>query len=181
MMNPYESNHYKSWSALNKQLTGLLCGPLKNRLSYFLTRYHKVHDSYGRAAIRLDGRELVCFSWIEMYHQENDLHTVWEETGVWDHDDPKLKKKWDENATYCDMDFLSAATAFLNTPIEEALYSDNYIFRIFAILDRRVGKRTLRKIADAEDYRSYPAWVKQFYELRLELCERKKFFAGNPG
>lgn len=170
-MNPYESNHYKSWSALNKQLTGFLCAPLQRRISYFLTRYHKVRNSYGRAAIRLDGREMVCFSWIEMYRQDADVNTIWEETGVWADHDPELKKKWDENATYCDMDFLSAATAFLNTPIEEALNSDNYILRIFAVLDRRTGKRTLRKIADAGDYQGFPGWVKQFYELRLDLYE----------
>lgn len=138
-------NHYKSWSSLNKQLADLLCDELKERVSYFLSRYHKVHNSYGRAAILLDKKELVCFSWIEMYHQEADLHELWEETGVWDHSDPDLKKKWDADANYCDMDFLSAATSFLQMPISKALYSDNYIVQIFAILDKRVGKRTLQK------------------------------------
>lgn len=42
-------NHYKSWAGLNKQLTDLLCEELKDHLSYFLTRYHRVHNSYGRA------------------------------------------------------------------------------------------------------------------------------------
>lgn len=163
-------NHYKSWAGLNRQLADLLCDELRERLSYFLSRYHKVHNSYGRAAIRLDKRELVCFSWIEMYHQETDLHEVWEETGVWDSDDLNLKKKWDENATYHDMDFLSAAISFLQMPIMEALYSDNYIVQIFAILDRRVGKRTLRKIKENGAYQNYPSWVKQFYDLRLGMC-----------
>lgn len=129
-------NHYKSWAELNKQLVDLLCDELKERLSYFLTRYHKVHNSYGRAAIRLDKRELICFSWIEMYRQEADLNEVWEETGVWDDNDLNLKEKWDVNATYYDMDFLSAATSFVQMPIMKALYS---IVKIFAILDRRIG------------------------------------------
>lgn len=163
-------NHYKSWADLNKQLTDLLCDELKERLSYFLTRYHKVHNSYGRAAIRLDKKEMVCFSWIEMYHQETDLNRVYRETGVWDDNGLTLKEKWDADGTYYDMDFLSAATSFLQMPIIEALYSDNYIVQIFAILDRRIGKRTLRKIKDDGSYQSYPSWVKQFYELRLRLC-----------
>lgn len=50
---------YKSWSGLGKQLTDNLCDALKNRITFFLTRYHSVHDSYDRAAIRLDGKELV--------------------------------------------------------------------------------------------------------------------------
>ena len=113
---------------------------------------------------------MVCFSWIEMYHQETDLHKVWKETGVWDYYDLNLKEKWDANATYYDMDFLLAATLFLQMPIMKALYSDNYIVQILAILDRRIGKRTLRKIKEDGAYQSYPSWVKQFYDLRLGMC-----------
>lgn len=162
-------NHYKSWSALNNQLSDLLCDELKNRVTYFLTRYHKVHNSYGRAAIRVDNKELVCFSWIEMYHQDYDAEEVWKETGVWDYHNPELKKKWDADAVYSDMDFLSAAALYLNMPIQEALFSDNYIIRIFAVLDRRIGKRTLQKIREKKEYDSLPAWVRQFYELRVAL------------
>lgn len=166
-------NHYKSWSGLQKQLTDFLCGDLKNRITYFLTRYHEVHDSYGRAAIRLDKREMVCFSWIEMYYQEEDLHAIWKETGVWDDSNPDLKRKWDAQGTYYEMDFLSAATAFLQMPIDDALVSENYIVRIFAILDRRVGRRTLRKIKEEGDYQNLPDWVRQFYELRLNSTSGK--------
>lgn len=163
-------NHYPSWSKLNQQLTGLLCEQLRGRLSYFLTRYHRVHNSYGRAAIRLDHRELICFSWVEMYQQDADLYDLWKETGRWDAQDLTLKEKWDADGAYHDMDFLRAATAFLQMPIEQALADSNYLIRIFAILDRRVGKRTLRKIKEAGAYQRYPHWVKQFYDLRLGLC-----------
>lgn len=161
--------HYKSWSELNKQLTDFLCDELKSHLSYFLTRYHKVHNSYGRAAIRLDNQELVCFSWIELYRQEYDLNEIWKKTGIWDSSNPDLKKKWDENASYHDMDFLSAAMSFLQMPIMQALYHEDYIIRIFAIVDRRIGKRTLQEIRKSRDYQYLPAWVKQFYELRFEM------------
>lgn len=74
--NPTENidmNHYKSWSALNKQLTSFLCDELKNRISYFLTRYHKVRNSYGRAAIRLDGKEREDYQnlpeWVKQFYE----------------------------------------------------------------------------------------------------------------
>lgn len=159
--------HYKSWSGLKKQLNEFICEELKNRIAYFLTRYHNVHNSYGRAAILLDGKELVCFSWIEMYHQDSDLDEQWENPDVRDFDNQELKAKWDMNKTYHDMDFLNAVTEFVNIPIDEALKSENYIIRIFAILDRRVGKRKLEEIAMQSAYVSYPDWVKQFYEIRL--------------
>ena len=160
-------NHYKSWSGLNQQLNAFLCDPLKDRISYFLTRYHEVHNSYGRASIKLDGKELVVFSWIDMYKQESDVHEHWKETGVYDYDALELKRKWEREGTLSEWDFLQAATDFLQMPIADALTSDNCLIRIFAILDRRVGKRTIRQIQDSGVYKTYPEWVQQFYQLRF--------------
>ena len=54
--------------------------------------------------------------------------------------------------------------------IARALASENPLVRVFAVMDRRLGKRTLQAIADAAAYQSDPAWVRQFYELRLSVC-----------
>lgn len=161
--------HYKSWGGLNKQLSLYLCDELQDRITYFLTRYHEVHNSYGRAAIRLDGKELICFSWIEMYHQENDISNLIEEKHENSYNEmtAMMKPKWDSDCTYCEMDFLDAVLQFRNMSIQEALQSENYIIKILAIMDKRVGKRTLMRIADDKEYKKYPRWVQQFYELRL--------------
>lgn len=161
-------NHYKSWSGLNRQLTDCLCASLKGRITYYLTRYHKVHNSYGRASILLDRKELVNFTWVEMYQQDHDLHELWEETGKWDLNAQELREKWDAGATYSEGDFLAAATEYLQLPIDAALDRDNCIIRIFAIMDARVGKRTLENIEKCAEYKKYPQWVRQFYELRLD-------------
>lgn len=163
-------NHYKSWSGLHKQLHGLLCEPLQGRVSYFLTRYHKVHNAYGRAAIRLDGKEIVGFTWVDGYRQERDLHKLWEGTGIWEDTDAQLNRKWAENGTYSEIDFLKAALSYLNLPVQQALASENPLIRVFAIMDRRLGKRTLQSIAGAQEYLAYPAWVQQFYRLRLDIA-----------
>lgn len=160
-------NHYKSWSGLNKQLGECLCDPLKERISYFLTRYHEVHNSYGRASIKLDGKELVVFSWIDMYKQEWDTNEHWKENGVYDSSAPELKDKWEREGTLSEWDFLQAATEFLQMPISSALKSDNCLIRVFAIMDRRVGKRTIKQIQDSEIYKTYPEWAQQFYKLRF--------------
>ncbi len=162
-------NYYKSWSGLNKQLSGFLCDELKDRITYFLTRYHQVHNAYGRASICLDGVELVIFSWVELYKQESDCYDRWVENGEWDYDTKELREKWAENATVSEYDFLKAATDFLQCSLEEALQHENVLIRVFAIMDRRVGKRTLSRIREAEEYKTYPKWVQQFYELRLNL------------
>ena len=163
-------DHYKSWSGLNKWLDACLCEELKGRITYFLTRYHKVHDSYGRAAILLDGKEQVCFSWIEQCRQEQQVSAKHAEdrSKGWFKLYDELKPVWDANCTYCDMDFLNAVLAFRNLSILDGLNSQDYIIKILAILDKRVGKRTLQKIQEAAEYQKYPEWARQFYELRLK-------------
>ena len=162
-------DHYKSWSGLNKWLNACLCEELKGGITYFLTRYRKVHASYGRAAILLDGKELVCFSWIEQYRQEQRVAAKHNEDrskdwfGLYD----EMQPAWNESCTLCEWDFLSAVLEYRNLSIQDALNSENYIIKILAILDKRVGKRTLQKIKEAEEYKKYPEWVRQFYELRL--------------
>ncbi|MDE6789577.1 MAG: hypothetical protein K2J47_09695 [Ruminococcus sp.] len=162
-------NHYKSWSGLNKQLSNFLCEALKDKITYFLTRYHDVHNAYGRAAVLIDKTELVDFSWIEGYEQEFAISRLHDNGIPWEERKEKLKTEWDKNCTYNEMDFLSAATAFLQMPISDALNSDNYIIRIFAILDKRVGKSTLQAIKSESSYKTLPEWVKQFYELRFSV------------
>ena len=161
-------NHYKSWSGLKKQLHEYLCDPLKDRVSYFLTRYHEVHNSYGRASIKVDGKELAVFSWIDMVKQERDADERWKETGFYDPDALELKTKWEKEGTLSEWDFLQAATDYLQMPIADALTCDNCLIRIFAILDRRAGSRTIKQIQESEVYKTYPEWVQQFYTLRFE-------------
>ena len=102
-----------------------------------------------------------------MYKQDSDMNERWEETGVWD-ETLDLRNKWQEEGTLSDWDFLQAATDFLQMPIADALISDNCLIRIFAILDRRVGRRTIKQMQDSEIYKTYPEWVQQFYKLRFE-------------
>lgn len=157
--------HFKSWSGVNKELEKLLADSLKGRISYFLTKYQSTHNCWGRAAIRLDGRELAIFSWVEQYEQESTCGYKGT-TDAFD-EDPQVVEQWKQNATFSDGDFLYAATRFLQMNIGDALICSDFLVRIFAILDQRVGKRTLRKIRDAGEYREYPDWVRQFYELRF--------------
>ena len=131
---------------LNRQLSEFLCEPLKSRITYFLTRYHDVHNAYGRAAILLDKKELVDFTWRDMYEQDYGISKLYDKDIPASNIEEILKPEWDKNRTYSEMDFLSSVTAFLTMPISDALSSDDYIVRILAILDRRVGKKTLQTI-----------------------------------
>ena len=52
------------------------------------------------------------------------------------------------NCTLCETDFINSLTIYLKTDIATARNSDNYLLRVFACMDRRVGKRMLVKIKD---------------------------------
>jgi len=85
---------------------------------------------------------------------------------------PETKRKWDLNLTWHDLDFINAALEFLQLPAGQALQSENAIIRIFAALDKRMGRRTLEKLWHTPAFEDNPEWVKQFYQLRkLTLSE----------
>ena len=164
-----EKSKYKSWSHLKKQMSELLCDALQGKITYFFTNYHEVHNVYGRAAINYNKKELVAFSWVEMYAQERDVSRRHREDRTVSYRElyEELEKgKWMTEGKLCEIDFINSVTTYLKTDIAEALRSDNYLLRVFAYLDRRVGKRTLVKIK--EETEVLPEWVRQFYRIRCE-------------
>lgn len=156
---------YKSWSDLKKQMNGLLCDSLKGKISYFYTSYHAVHNAYGRATVNYNKKEIVAFSWVERYTQEWEASRLYQEGAAVSYDELE-RKKWMPECTLCDADFISSLTIYLKTDIASSLRSENYLLRIFAYMDRRVGKRTLVKMKDEAE--TLPTWVKQFYKIRCE-------------
>ncbi len=67
---------------------------------------------------------------------------------------------------FTDDEFCDALAIYRNQGIEESIRSENPLVRMFAILDRRIGKRTLIKLKDAVE--ELPLWLRQFYRLRFD-------------
>lgn len=67
--------------------------------------------------------------------------------------------------TLCKADFYHAANQFLSQPIEKSLDSKAILFNIFALIDRRVGKKRLLGIE--ERIKSKHPIVQYFYRLRM--------------
>ena len=108
-----------SWSGMRSKLENeYLAASLRGHIQYYATSYNKCPDHEGRAAIRFDGKEEMAF-----------MDDTAVRLGVFDQ-----------------RSFYEAFSIFDNQSIEESLSSENMLVRIFAILDRRVGKRRLEKI-----------------------------------
>ena len=67
---------------------------------------------------------------------------------------------------YTDDEFCDALAAYRTQDIAASLHSENPLVRMLAILDRRVGKRTLSALRDTVSQQ--PEWLQNFYRLRMD-------------
>lgn len=74
------------------------------------------------------------------------------------------KEMMDAQTMLCKSDFYAVANTFLSSSIEESLESKNILLNIFALLDRRVGKKRLQDMRETMKMK-HPI-VQYFYELR---------------
>jgi len=150
-------------------------------VQYFRTIYHGAPDEYGRFAVRVDGEEIFQAN---PYNEDNYSQIAWnikknecirprEWTGremLYDEanssaeDEAQMISVNDGIVDSFDIPF--AIKKYLNQDIRESIADENPLIRMFAILDRRVGKRTLNEIA--ETVTDQPEWLYKFYRLRLD-------------
>lgn len=156
-----------NWSSIRRKLEKeYLALSLRGRIQYFVTRYKFSHDQEGRAAILLDGKEVLRGNYYSKFFK-SDLFPR----------DEKCSHRIKNEYSYMDevaLDlgcfdqrcFYSAFEEFDNQSIDESLKSDNLLVRIFAILDRRVGKRRLVKMREGID--NEPELFQFFYKVRAD-------------
>lgn len=156
-----------TWSKMrNKLEQEYLAESLRGHIRYFATSYSKCPDHEGRAAILLDGRQVLAGSYYEQWskahllpHDETlsaRLHTEFPCM-----DDTALKYgQFDQRCFY------KAFREFDGQSIAQSLASENLLVRIFALLDRRTGKRTLAKLG--EHISGEPEFFQIFYQIRLQ-------------
>ena len=155
-----------SWSGMRKYLEKeMLAKSLKDRVRYNCTTY-KGMDGCRIFEVCIDNGYKKQFSWDTL---ATDLHKKgYEKQDItWDmladyieNNSPEIR-----DAHIC-REFCDALASYRKRDIKFSLQSDNPIERMFAILDRRVGKRTLEKLKEVYD--EQPDWLKPFYTLRFE-------------
>ena len=154
-----------TWSGIRKKLESeYLAKSLQGHIQYYATTYSRSHDHEGRAAIRYDGKEIIkgCY-WYN-----------WTKAGQFPKDEKYERRMREENAFMDDTalklgvfdqrSFYAAFQEFDQQSIEKSLKSENLIVRIFAVLDRREGKRRLLMMKDTIEQE--PNTFKEFYAIR---------------
>lgn len=158
-----------SWSGMRKYLEQqMIAENIRGRVRYGCTRYVGM-DNCHIFDVCIDDKQVKRFSWetvnsyfIEHGYSDNKspvgIHEYWE--GFW-----KTMEKFpmSTRTEYTDDEFCNALEKYRNNEIQDSIVSDDPIVRMFAVLDRRIGKRTIEKL----DISEQPEWLRVFYVLRI--------------
>lgn len=160
-----------SWSGMRKYLEQeILAESLKGRVRYGCTAYVGM-DGCRIFEICIDGKQIKRFSWetVNTFFIDNGYTANKNPDGIGEYwaEFWTLLHKYPINSRteYTDEEFCEALEIYRNQDILKSVRSENPLIRMFAILDRRVGKRTLSKINNEID--AQPLWLQQIYALRF--------------
>ena len=160
-----------SWSGMRRWLEReMTAEALRGRVRYRCTRYTGM-DNDHLYEVFVDGNMVKRFSLETVRDRLKRDGKITEPlaggvTGYWNGFlDALFSTPMAQREEYTDREFAAALGEYRQQDIQSSLRSANPIVRMFAVLDRRVGKRTLDRL-DGNDY-SQPEWLRFFYELRL--------------
>ena len=150
------------WSKTKQVLENRLPEDLKGRVKYQYNVHRDGSSQIQSFSIIVDGTPWFCTNpkfFDELYnnipaevrYKEGTDLVIIKRTGY-------VNNSWGEAMKYVH-DFLNVLS------IEESIESDNYFIRMLAMLDARLGKRRIRKIA--EHIENEPEWFRKWIGLRL--------------
>jgi hypothetical protein len=156
-----------NWSKLRKRIRENISPDLRDRIDLHVAVYRESHDAdYGRAWITIDGKQVASWSCMEqLLSPQLELGAI----------KTKLQNGQDyseiasELGIYSQKEFVAILSEYLNTDPHSALASKVPLARALAIVDRRIGKRTLQGLAI--DQENDPLAL-VFFALRMERYER---------
>ncbi|MDO5516054.1 MAG: hypothetical protein Q4F66_00770 [Clostridium sp.] len=156
-----------SWSGMRRYLEEeMIAESLKKRIRYSCTTFVGM-DGCGIFEIIVDKKTIKQFS-IETVASDVysgskpvDMEEYW--SVYWTE---KRETSIEDRHEFDDVEFAEALENYRNSSIQDSINSENPLVRMFAVMDRRIGKRTLERIKD--EILKQPEWLQYFYKLRIE-------------
>jgi hypothetical protein len=151
-------SHMK-WTKLRSRIRGTLAPSLADRLDIHQARYGSKEEE-GRVWFTWDGEEIASFDsfkyWTLYPARKKALWKEIESDLSIDMNDAlnKLDVELINEGVYTDWTALTELQDYLNLSIGEALESPSPLSRAVAMVDRRLGKRTLTRLAANDEW--YP-------------------------
>ncbi|MBR2731909.1 MAG: hypothetical protein IKD72_08000 [Clostridia bacterium] len=161
-----------SWSGMRSYLEReMLAESLRGRVRWQCVSFPDM-DELCMFSLLIDGATVKRFSWetVNSYFiaqgmkseeaaHPRGMREYWKE--FWD---LLTQTPTSARSEYTDGEFCDALAAYRNQPIGESLRSEDPLVRMFALLDRRCGKRTLARLAP--EMEAQPAWLRELFRLR---------------
>ena len=156
-----------SWSGMRKYLEKEMI--IKKVFSYYTLLTFRIFRLF------VDNEPIKSFSWetVNTYFIKCGYKTISKPFGINEYWNEywKLLDRYPllERTEYTDEEFCDALTMYRNQDIKISIKADNPLIKMFAIFDRRIGKRTLLTIE--EQICSCPEWLKKLYKIRMDAEE----------
>ena len=169
-----------SWSGMRKYLEQEMLAPsLRGRVRYNCTAYVGM-DGCRIFELFIDGKLFKQFSW-------ETVNTYFIKMGwVQKPERMSIKEYWDDfwhlmeqypmdaREEYTDEEFCRALESYRSNDLQTNLESGDPIVVMFALLDRRAGKRSLKRIESRIS--DAPEWLKAIYRFRIGEAESPDHF-----
>ncbi|MBR4728141.1 MAG: hypothetical protein IK080_09675 [Clostridia bacterium] len=161
-----------SWSGMRKYLEQeMLADSLRGRVRWQCVSFRDM-DGLCMFSLCVDGVTVKQFSWetVNSYFiaqgmkSEAAAHPRGRREYWMEFQELRIRIPPQERTEYTDGEFCDALAAYRNQPIGESLCSADPLVRMFALLDRRVGKRRLAAL-EAQSA-AWPAWLQALFHLR---------------
>lgn len=158
------------WSKLRIRMLDFVAPAVRKRVDFHLTYYRGFGSTGQEFWITVDQQKVFSAS----YGKANIAgYVISRRTGLREYGDGPEQKRLDDiltrRAIHHPTDVTSSIRTYFDLDPQVALTSTDRILKSLAMIDRRVGKRTLDTICLSND--EHPL-VKAFYKLRIESLGR---------
>ena len=156
-----------SWSGMRNWLEkDMLAESLRGRVRYACTTYPGM-DFCGLFSVFVDDRAVKHFSMETVASALREGNGPVERQAFWDaYWEEKTQTPLCAREAFDDEEFAEALKIYRASSVADAIASEHPVVRMFAVLDRRVGRRTLARLA--KQVSAQPEWLQAFYRLRLD-------------
>jgi len=157
------------WSKLRSHLHEFVAPSVLKRIDFHLIRYRKLGDATNEFIVTIDGAKVFSASYsrhiIATYVKERTTRLVSHGDGP---EPNEFEKSLMRREIHAPRDITSSIRTYFDLDPRIALSSSDPILKAFAMIDKRIGKRTLKAIKLADDEHSL---VKTLYTLRMECLD----------
>lgn len=136
------------WSKQRQMFRALICQELRDVIDIHVTGYHEAHDQVGEAWITVDGEKIFDAGHYKYWGQWHRKFK--KQCGEWNDRYDNAREILKADGIHDEFEIKRAVASYLQADPHEALEGADALLQAFAIVDRRIGKRSLNAMIPIE-------------------------------